>query len=81
MNSDRKECRHNKERIQILALLQEVNQQKYELQFEIDYIINQLDDITKFFDQNCNVPFNVPYVILEVVRDKEEKLSEELEKL
>ena len=70
-------CSHERRRLDILSLLQEVNQEKNELQCEIDDINNQSQEITDFFDQYSELPLH----ILDTLQEKQEVLEDEVERL
>ena len=70
-------CSHERRQLDLLELLQEVNQEKNELQCEIDDINNQSQEITDFFDQYSELPLH----ILETLQEKQEVLEDEVERL
>ena len=52
-------CYHERRRLKILSLLQRVNEEKNELQSDIEQINNQIEEITDFIDESVDLPSNV----------------------
>ena len=60
-------CSHEKRQLDILSLLQEVSDEKNQLQCDIDDIISELEQITDFFDQCAELPL----VVLKILQMRE----------
>ena len=77
MDSNGDSCSHERRRLDILSLIQEVDQEKSQLQCEIDEINDQLQEITDVFDHCVDIP---PFV-LDTLQSKEMDLTEDVENL
>ena len=71
------DCSHERRRLDILSILQEVNEEKKDLQCEIDKTVNQLEQIEDFFDQ-CE---DIPSFILQTLQITQENLMDYMDKL
>ena len=70
-------CAHEKNCLEIVSTLKDIDKEKYPLHCKIVEIYNYLDEVAGVFDDNPDMPID----LLETFEEEEEGFKNELEKL